>query len=91
MYIHCINIRERAMQTKVQKWGNSLAVRIPKSFADDLRLASGGTVEIKEVSGMLTISPVKKRKATLKDMLPGITKENLHTETDFGRTGKELL
>ena len=79
------------MQTKVQKWGNSLAVRIPKSFADDLHLASGGTVEIKEVSGMLTISPVRKKKATLKDMLSGITEENLHTETDVGQTGKELL
>ena len=76
------------MQTTVRKWGNSLAVRIPKSFAGELGLASGGTVEIKKVSGMLTISPVRKRKATLRDMLSGITKENLHTETDFGQTGR---
>lgn len=79
------------MQTKVQKWGNSLAVRIPKTFADDLRLSNGGTIEIKKVSGSLTISPVKKRKLTLKDMLSGITQENLHSETDFGQVGKELL
>jgi len=79
------------MQTKVQKWGNSLAVRIPKTFADDLRLSNGGTVEIKESPGGLTISPVKKVELTLKDMLAGITEENLHSETDFGQAGKELL
>ncbi len=78
------------MITKVQKWGNSLAVRIPKTFADDLRLANGGTVEIKEVSGVLTISPLKK-KPTLKTLLEGITKSNLHEDTDFGQAGKELL
>ncbi len=79
------------MQTKVQMWGNSLAVRIPKTFADDLRLSSGGTVEIKEASGMLTIVPVKKNKPNLDNMLAGISKGNLHSESDFGQAGKELL
>ena len=79
------------MQTKVQKWGNSLAVRIPKPLADGLHLSSGRAVEIKEVSGVLTISPVRKKRPILKEMLEGITRENLHSETDFGQAGKELL
>lgn len=79
------------MQTKVQKWGNSLAVRIPKTFAEDLRLSIGRMVEIKEVSGTLILSPIKIKTPSLKSMLEAITPENLHAETDFGQAGKELL
>ena len=79
------------MQSKIQKWGNSLAVRIPKGFADNLGLSNGRDVEINEVSGALTISPVKRQKADLKSLLAGINQANLHGETDFGQEGKELL
>ncbi|MCF7817670.1 MAG: AbrB/MazE/SpoVT family DNA-binding domain-containing protein [Kiritimatiellales bacterium] len=79
------------MQSKIQKWGNSLAIRIPKGFADNLSLSNGRLVEMKEVSGTITISPVKRQEANLKSLLAGITKENLHGESDFGREGQELL
>jgi len=79
------------MQSKIQKWGNSLAVRIPKGFADHLSLSNGRTVEIRDVKGAITISPVKEDKPDLVALLAGINKENLHAESDFGQEGNELL
>jgi len=74
------------MKTRVQKWGNSLAVRIPKSFAEDAGLHSESEIELSLVDGQLVIALVskKKKKYRLEDLLEGITDENLHGETDFG-------
>jgi antitoxin MazE len=79
------------MRASIQKWGNSLAVRIPKAFADEAKLAESSLVELTLVDGNLVISPARKTKWTLDELLAGITDENLHDEVDFGPpVGKEV-
>jgi len=72
------------MKTRVQKWGNSLALRIPKSFADEVGLQKETSVEVSLADGKLVITPVTKPKLTLKQLLAKVTKENLHHEFDTG-------
>ena len=80
------------MVTKVQKWGNSLAVRIPKAIARELKAESGCEVTIEVRDGELVIAPVEEPHYTLEELLAGITPENLHEATDWGPpVGKELL
>ena len=78
------------MRTRVQKWGNSLALRIPKSFATEVGLQKESSVEISLADGKLVIRPVAEPKLTLKQLLARVTKENLHHEVDTGSAvGKE--
>jgi antitoxin MazE len=68
------------MAGKIQKWGNSLAFRIPKSYAEALELNEGANVKIKIVKDKLIISKKKKQELKLSDLLSGITDKNLHKE-----------
>ena len=70
------------MLTKVQKWGNSLALRIPKAFAVDARLENDSLVEISIIKGKIVITPVATPVWTLDELLAGITDDNLHAEVD---------
>lgn len=72
------------MRTRIQKWGNSLALRIPKSFATEVGLQRETSVEVSLADGKLIITPVAKPKLTLKQLLARVTKENLHREVDSG-------
>ena len=72
------------MRTRVQKWGNSLALRIPKSFAIEVGLERETSVEVSLADGKLVITPVAKPKLNLKQLLAKVTKENLHHEVDTG-------
>jgi antitoxin MazE len=72
------------MKTRVQKWGNSLALRIPKSFAIEVGLQKETAIEISLTDGKLVITPVAKPKLTLKQLLSKVTKENLHHEINTG-------
>lgn len=72
------------MKTRVQKWGNSLALRIPKSFATEAGLDRDSSVEVSLIDGKLTIVPDTKTKFTLKQLLSQVTNENLHHEVDTG-------
>jgi antitoxin MazE len=72
------------MLTKVQKWGNSLALRIPKAFAIDAQLENDSFVEIKIVEGKIIITPVSPPAWTLEELLAGIDDSNLHREIDTG-------
>ena len=72
------------MKTRVQKWGNSLALRIPKSFAMEVGLQRETSVEISLANGKLIITPVAKPKPTLEQLLAKVTKRNLHHEVDTG-------
>ncbi len=72
------------MKTRVQKWGNSLALRIPKSFAIEVGLQRETPVEVSLANGKLVITPVAKPKPTLKQLLAKVTKRNLHHEVDTG-------
>lgn len=72
------------MKTKIQKWGNSLALRIPKAFADEVGLQKETPVEVSLDNGNLIITPVSRPKPTLDQLLAKITEENLHHEVDTG-------
>ena len=72
------------MKTRVQKWGNSLALRIPKSFANEVGLERETSVEVVLADGKLVITPVAKPRLTLKQLLVKVTEENLHHEVDTG-------
>ena len=68
------------MQTKIQKWGNSLGVRIPRSFATEARVDAGSTVDISLENGGLRIRPVRRRRYALGELLSKVTPRNLHEE-----------
>ena len=72
------------MLTKIQKWGNSLALRIPKAFALDAQLKNNSVVEVALVDGQIVIKPVAQPVWSLEQLLSGITDNNLHGETDTG-------
>jgi antitoxin MazE len=79
------------MLAKVQKWGNSLALRIPKTFAVDTQLENDSMVEISVVEGQIIIKPLVKPEWTLEVLLAGINQENIHNEIDTGNaTGNEV-
>lgn len=78
------------MQTRIQKWGNSLALRIPKAFAEEAQLDQDSLVEISVSEGKLIVEPAVPR-YTLEELLAGVTDENIHEEFDWGRpVGKEV-
>jgi len=78
------------MKTVVRKWGNSLALRIPKTMAEHIKVRAGAPVEITEERGNLLIKPTG-AKSSLKELLAKVTPENLHGETKTGRAvGKEV-
>ncbi len=79
------------MLVKVQKWGNSIALRIPKSFAKQISVEKGSSVDLSVQDGKLVIEPVKQESYELKELLSEVKETNLHQEylTDKPR-GKEL-
>lgn len=79
------------MLAKVQKWGNSLALRIPKAFAVDAQLENNSLVKISISDGQIIVKPVVKSDWTLEDLLAGVNKENIHSEGETGlATGNEI-
>ncbi len=79
------------MKTRVQKWGNSLALRIPRSFADDAGLRANAPVELSLTKGKLIIEPLNDDTLSLQSLLDAVTADNLHGEWDTGRAvGREV-
>lgn len=79
------------MRTRVQKWGNSLALRIPKAFALEVGLEKDGEVELSVEGGRLVVVPPVAPLYTLDELLAGVRPSNLHAETDWGPpVGKEI-
>ena len=72
------------MRTKVQKWGNSIALRIPKAFAEELQIAPEAIVELTLEDGKLVIAPPAHDVYQLEPLLDQITADNLHEESDWG-------
>jgi antitoxin MazE len=78
------------MQTKIQKWGNSLGLRIPKSFAAEAQMEEGSTVDLSVADGELVVRPLRPRKYVLRDLLRAVSAKNLHGEVDIGEpVGRE--
>ena len=79
------------MKTRIQKWGNSLALRIPKSFAIETGLDQDAIVDVALVDGKLIVTPLRTASVTLEQLLAGITDENRHEEHDAaGAVGHEV-
>ena len=78
------------MVTRIQKWGNSLALRIPQAFAIQAKVAAGTAVDIAVEKGQLVVRPVRQR-YRLRELLKAVDARNLHAEVQTGRpVGREI-
>lgn len=78
------------MRARVQKWGNSLALRIPKSAAEACALENGAEVDLSLEDGRLIVSAIHPR-FTLDELLASVTPVNLHGEIGpQGNVGLEV-
>lgn len=69
------------MRAKVQKWGNSLAIRVPRPFAEELGLRQDSDVDLLLEQHELVIKPISTG-ITLQELLAGVTEDNLHGEVE---------
>jgi len=77
------------MEAVVQKWGNSLGIRIPSLIARELSLKNGSVVDINENGKEINIKPLNKM--NLSEMLSAVNENNIHDEVDWGKpVGKEI-
>jgi antitoxin MazE len=72
------------MKTAIQRWGNSLALRIPKAFAEQAKMRKGTAVNLTLDKGRLVVAPFPKQELSLKQLVAKVTAENIHSETDWG-------
>ena len=82
------------MTAKIQKWGNSLAVRLPKALADEARIQEGARVELVRIPEGVLLKAKRKPKPRyrLSELLAGIAPRNVHRETAWGASrGRELI
>ncbi len=78
------------MRVAVSKWGNSLALRIPKALATGSRIKQGSVVEVSVLRGKLVVAPVAEREFVLRELLKRVTARNRHGEIITGRpAGRE--
>lgn len=77
--------------TTVRKWGNSLAIRVPKSVILNLGLRDNSQLEIVVDGVKATVKPVAQAPQSLAKLLKGVTPANIHGEYDWGESvGKEI-
>lgn len=72
------------MQTRVQKWGNSLGVRIPRSLAEQIGLGAGTEVSLSTKDGQLVVKPALPTRLSLDELMAGVSDNNLHSSVDTG-------
>ena len=70
------------MKGTVQRWGNRLAIRIPRAYARDLSVDEGSEVELRIDGPSLVVTPSST--PSLEALLAAISDENLHAEIDTG-------
>ncbi len=79
------------MKARVQKWGNSLALRIPRALALEAGLSTASPVEMTLVEGRLVIVSVADEVPSLEELVSQITPENRHNEVGWGAVvGREV-
>ncbi|PYI91162.1 MAG: AbrB/MazE/SpoVT family DNA-binding domain-containing protein [Verrucomicrobia bacterium] len=79
------------MRTVLQKWGNSLALRIRRAYANEIAVAEGQAVDVRVIRGRLVIAPVVGKTYELADLVADITSKNRHVGTDTSKSlGKEV-
>ena len=80
------------MKTTAQKWGNSLAIRVPKSIAQQAGLKVKDDLDIEVRKGTLVLRPHLRRVYRLEDLVKRMTPRNMHKELEFGGpVGREAL
>jgi antitoxin MazE len=78
------------MNSIVKRWGNSLAVRLPKDLAQTLEINEGSRLTLEVVEDGLLIKRSRKKR-DLDALLEGVTRECIHGEVDWGEpVGKEV-
>lgn len=75
------------MATAVQKWGNSLGIRIPKAIAEQSQLSAGTEIEFEATRSGLCIRPVRRRRHSLKELLARAKGPNPHGEWESSEPG----
>ncbi|MCX6143132.1 MAG: AbrB/MazE/SpoVT family DNA-binding domain-containing protein [Ignavibacteriales bacterium] len=79
------------METKVQKWGNSLAVRLSKHVVEESKIKAGSRVGIEVDDGKIVLEVRGRKQYSLRKLLAKVTRKNAHGEFDLGSaTGKEI-
>lgn len=79
------------MRVQIQKWGTSLAVRIPKAIAVESNISQGSEVDLKLEKGRVVLIPIEPSVYTLEDLLAEVNADNLHEEVDTGdAVGREV-
>jgi len=79
------------MKTAVQRWGNSLALRIPRAYAAETRISEGSEVELTLKAGALVVRPVVRKRHALADLLKRVSAANRHEAIETGpAVGKEV-
>ena len=79
------------MNATVRKWGNSLALRLPRTMTKDMNLEQGGVVDLSISEGALVVRPRATRVYSLARLLKGVTRANRHAGIDWGKaTGREV-
>ena len=68
-----------SMRTRIVRWGNSLGLRIPKAFAEEVAVGDGSVVDLSISKGKLVVRPVG-RALELDALLEGVTEDTLHGE-----------
>lgn len=86
LQLHCRN----TMNATIQKWGNSLAVRIPQAVARQIGVADGDAVRMEVSADRIVLRPAKPS-YRLADLVRRIRPGNRPGETDWGQpAGKEV-
>jgi antitoxin MazE len=81
------------MKAQIKKWGNSFALRIPKSLASEINLKIDTPVEISsdKQKKSIIIKRINEKKYSLENLLAGVTDKNIHKEFETGKpVGKEI-
>ena len=76
------------MKTRAQKWGNSLAVRVPSDVAQEIGLHPDDVLEIEVVKGKIVLTPASRRTPARYDLgalVKRINPRNRYREIDFGK------
>lgn len=89
--VYSMYIQEESVETRIQKWGNSLGLRIPKSFAEEAKVEAGSSVDISVQRGALVVRALPPRRYELRALLSEITRENIHEAVESGApVGREV-
>ncbi len=90
LYISIYKVYTLDMITKIQKWGNSLGVRLPKNITEQKDLREGAGVVVLLKNNQIVIEPVKED-VSLEVLLSEISNDNLHNETEWSEArGNEI-